>query len=60
MAAIKNVCVCVCVCVCALPFFIRTSHVFRAYLDTCRKKKVKAVCGSYSTAALRHVVLLPE
>ena len=25
-----------------------------------RKKKVKAVCGSYSTAALRHIVLLPE
>ena len=24
------------------------------------KKKVKAVCGSYSTAALRHIVLLPE
>ena len=23
-------------------------------------KKVKAVCGSYSTAALRHIVLLPE
>ena len=22
--------------------------------------KVKAVCGSYSTAALRHIVLLPE
>ena len=24
------------------------------------KKKVKVVCGSYSTAALRHIVLLPE
>jgi len=24
------------------------------------KIKVKAVCGSYSTAALRHIVLLPE
>ena len=24
------------------------------------KVKVKAVCGSYSTAALRHNVLLPE
>ena len=24
------------------------------------KKKVKAVCASYSTAALRHIVLLPE
>ena len=24
------------------------------------KLKVKAVCGSYSTAALRHIVLLPE
>ena len=24
------------------------------------KVKVKAVCGSYSTAALRHTVLLPE
>ena len=23
-------------------------------------KKVKAVCGSYSTAALRHIVLLTE
>ena len=25
-----------------------------------KKKKVKAVCGYYSTAALRHIVLLPE
>ena len=25
-----------------------------------KKVKVKAVCGSYSTAALRHIVLLPE
>ena len=25
-----------------------------------RKIKVKAVCGSYSTVALRHIVLLPE
>ena len=24
------------------------------------KGKVKAVCGSYNTAALRHIVLLPE
>ena len=24
------------------------------------KVKVKAICGSYSTAALRHIVLLPE
>ena len=24
------------------------------------KVKVKAVCESYSTAALRHIVLLPE
>ena len=24
------------------------------------KVKVKAVCGSYSTAALRHIVLLPK
>jgi len=24
------------------------------------KVKVTAVCGSYSTAALRHIVLLPE
>ena len=23
-------------------------------------KKVKAVCGSYSSDALRHIVLLPE
>ena len=23
-------------------------------------KKVNAVCGSYSTAALRHIALLPE
>jgi len=22
--------------------------------------KVKAICGSYSTAALRHILLLPE
>ena len=28
------------------------------YFPVC--KKVKAVCGSYSTAALRHIVLLPE
>ena len=26
----------------------------------CFKVKVKAVCGSYSTATLRHIVLLPE
>jgi hypothetical protein len=26
----------------------------------CKKVKVKAVCGSYSTAALWHIVLLPE
>ena len=25
-----------------------------------KKVKVNAVCGSYSTAALRHIVLLPE
>ena len=25
-----------------------------------QKVKVKAVCGSYSTAALRHIVHLPE
>ena len=25
-----------------------------------KKVKVKAVCGSYSTAALRHIALLPE
>ena len=25
-----------------------------------KEKKVKAVCGSYSTAALRRIVLLPE
>jgi len=25
-----------------------------------KKVKVKAVCGSYSTAGLRHIVLLPE
>ena len=25
-----------------------------------KKVKVKAVCGYYSTAALRHIVLLPE
>ena len=24
------------------------------------KVKVKVICGSYSTAALRHIVLLPE
>jgi hypothetical protein len=24
------------------------------------KVKVKAICGSYSTAALRHIVLLPK
>ena len=25
-----------------------------------RMRKVRAVCGSYSTAALRHIVLLPK
>ena len=29
-------------------------------LNICKKVKVKIVCGSYSTAALRHIVLLPE
>ena len=29
-------------------------------LHLMKKKKVKAICGSYSTAALRHIVLLPE
>ena len=28
--------------------------------DVSQVKKVKAVCGSYSTAPLRHIVLLPE
>ena len=30
------------------------------YLPRDKGKKVKAVCGSYSTAALMHIVLLPE
>ena len=32
------------------------------FLNCCynEKKKVKVVCGSYSTAALRHIVLLPQ
>ena len=33
-------------------------HVQR--MSDTRTVKVKAVCGSYSTAALRHIVLLPE
>ena len=28
--------------------------------DSIKGKKVKVVCGSYSTAALRHIVPLPE
>ena len=30
------------------------------FRDKGKKVKIKAVYGSYSTAALRHVVLLPE
>ena len=30
------------------------------YSVSCKKVKLKAVCGSYSTDALRHIVLLPE
>ena len=35
---------------------------WRALVSRVRKvkKKVKTVCVSYSTAALRHIVLLPE
>ena len=33
--------------------------MFLAGMST-KVKKVKAVCGSYSTAALRHIILLPE
>ena len=53
--------------------FITTAHNFlciwfsiqyvkKCFLfESCRSKgKVKAICGSYSTAALRHIVLLPE
>ena len=39
------------------------NRVLRGIFGTKRdevKVKVKAVCGSYSTAALRHIVLLPE
>jgi len=40
-----------------LPFLIPVLFTF--YIQGV-KVKVKAVCGSYSTAALRHIVLLPE
>ena len=33
------------------------THVHTEYL---KDKKVKAVCGSYNTAALRHIVPLPK
>ena len=39
--------------------FIWLLIIFCAYRSW-KKVKVKAVCGSYSTAALRHIVLLPE
>ena len=34
--------------------------IYRKTVTGKGKKKVKAFCGSYSTAALRHIVLLPE
>ena len=40
-------------------FVVRVKCVY-AFLRTSIKVKVKAVCGSYSTAALRHIVLLRE
>ena len=43
---------CKIVCCCASALFI--------YLFIYCVKKVKAVCGSYSTAALRHIVLLTK
>ena len=46
--------------------FLSGGHIFSYLIATGifpwgkKGKKVKAVCGSYSTAALRHIVLLPE
>ena len=41
--------------------FPATTCFRRQFLcKTVTKSKVKTVCGSYSTAALRHIVLLPE
>ena len=36
------------------------NQVVASYPLSFLKVKVKAVCGSYSTDALRHIVLLPE
>ena len=33
---------------------------FWFFFNYVRNVKVKAICGSYSTAALRHIVLLPD
>ena len=42
-------------------FRISGGKPLRPLIVTLAKKvKVKAVCGSYSTAALRHIVLLPK
>ena len=46
-------------------FLVETVSVYceavTLFLNTCYiKVKVKAVCGSYSTDALRHIVLLPK
>jgi len=35
-----------------------TADITRLFLKG--KKKIKALCGSYITAALRHIVFLPE
>jgi len=58
---------CVCVCVCVVVNFVevgeidvRKKHVCPCVSMSELKVNVKAVCGSYSTAALRHIVLLPK
>jgi len=46
-----------------LRAFCHTVYValsVRPWVDSGKKVKVKAVCGSYSTAALRHIVLIPK
>ena len=42
-----------------LTFAARNKNNTQTY-NNLKKVKVKAVCGSYSTAALRHIVLLTE
>jgi len=43
-----------------LNFKVCYVRAYVEYMTYVNGKKVKAVCGSYSTAALRHIVLLPK